>query len=195
MCLVRYRFVELYYRRAETSHRGKLVAARVETVVLFLPDVWSCVPTRLEWDALHQAYRKQLERKLRADHGDDCADEPSNADEKALHPLHVSFSHSFCSIYVCITTVLPKTIHTTSSRYPTSYLRIYFIFIIINYYYNICYDYSFTHVCLCISVSSDPHECTRVRVSCRPGGRGGVWSNIYTNHRICDHPRPRRSDC
>lgn len=43
-----------------------MVPARVETVVLFLPDVWSCIPTRLEWDGLHLNYGKQLERKLKA---------------------------------------------------------------------------------------------------------------------------------
>lgn len=75
--------MELYYRRAESTHRGKSVPARVESVVVFLPDVWSCVPTRLEWDNLHSTYRKQLERRLRAD-TDDAADESTAADEKAL---------------------------------------------------------------------------------------------------------------
>lgn len=52
----RYRFVELYYRRAESVHRGRVVPARVETVVVYVPDVWSCLPTRLEWDALVPSY-------------------------------------------------------------------------------------------------------------------------------------------
>lgn len=60
--------MELYYRRSESTHKGKNIPARVETVVLFLPDVWSCLPTRLEWDGLQQTYRKQLERKLKCDH-------------------------------------------------------------------------------------------------------------------------------
>lgn len=89
----RYRFLEIYYRRGESTHKGRLVPARVETVVLFLPDVWSCVPTRLEWDGLHLNYKKQLERKLKADQdGTDGA----NADEKAQptirNPLSASFS-------------------------------------------------------------------------------------------------------
>lgn len=61
LALSRYRFVELYYRRSESTHKGRLVPARVETVVLFLPDIWSCLPTRLEWDGLQQSYRKQWE--------------------------------------------------------------------------------------------------------------------------------------
>lgn len=60
----RYRFVEMYYHRGERTHKGKAVGPRVETVVLFLPDVWSCVPTRLEWDGLQHNYEKQLARKL-----------------------------------------------------------------------------------------------------------------------------------
>lgn len=64
-CGHRYRFLELYYRRAETTHKsGRVVPSRVETVILFLPDVWSCVPTKLEWDGLHISYKKQLDRKL-----------------------------------------------------------------------------------------------------------------------------------
>ncbi|XP_008204944.1 cell division cycle and apoptosis regulator protein 1 isoform X2 [Nasonia vitripennis] len=64
-CTQWYRFLELYYRRAETTHKsGRVVPSRVETVILFLPDVWRCVPTRLEWDGLHLSYKKQLERKL-----------------------------------------------------------------------------------------------------------------------------------
>lgn len=80
VCSDRYRFVELYYRRSDSTHKGKTVPARVETVVLFLPDVWSCVPTRLEWDGLQQTYQKQLERKLKADQE---VDEQPAADEKA----------------------------------------------------------------------------------------------------------------
>lgn len=86
MCSVRYRFLELYYRRNESVHKGKAVPARVETVVLFLPDVWSCVPTRLEWDGLHLNYRKQLERRLKA--ADLEGDEQPAADEKAPHLLN-----------------------------------------------------------------------------------------------------------
>lgn len=88
----RYRFLELYYRRAETTHKsGRVVPSRVETVILFLPDVWSCVPTRLEWDGLQLNYKKQLERKLlrAASNPDDLdtaneTDEAAAADQKAL---------------------------------------------------------------------------------------------------------------
>lgn len=80
----RYRFLEIYYRRSETTHKGKLVAARVETVVLFLPDVWSCVPTRLEWDGLHLNYKRQLDRKLKALLQIDSDEDAATVDEKAL---------------------------------------------------------------------------------------------------------------
>lgn len=86
VCSNRYRFVELYYRRSDSNHKGKSVPARVETVVLFLPDVWSCVPTRLEWDGHQQNYRKLLERRLKQDQE---ADENQPADEKA--PIYIFF--------------------------------------------------------------------------------------------------------
>ncbi|KAL0109584.1 hypothetical protein PUN28_014558 [Cardiocondyla obscurior] len=84
-CTQWYRFLELYYRRAETTHKsGRVVPSRVETVILFLPDVWSCVPTRLEWDGLQLNYKKQLERKLlRAASNPDDSDAANETDEAA----------------------------------------------------------------------------------------------------------------
>ncbi|XP_075217714.1 cell division cycle and apoptosis regulator protein 1-like isoform X2 [Lycorma delicatula] len=79
-CTQWFRFLEIYYRRAETVHKGKTIPARVETVVLFLPDVWNCLPTRLEWDGLQGSYKKLLDRKLNADQ--DPADDGDAADEK-----------------------------------------------------------------------------------------------------------------
>ncbi|XP_043679160.1 cell division cycle and apoptosis regulator protein 1-like isoform X2 [Vespula pensylvanica] len=85
-CTQWYRFLELYYRRAETTHKsGRVVPSRVETVILFLPDVWSCVPTRLEWDGLQLNYKKQLERKLlRAASNPDDSDAANDTDEAAV---------------------------------------------------------------------------------------------------------------
>lgn len=81
--------MELYYRRCESTHKGKAVPARVETVVIFLPDVWSCLSTRLEWDGLQLNYRKQMERRLKADQD---PDEQPAADEKA--------SKYFINVYI-----------------------------------------------------------------------------------------------
>lgn len=49
----RFRFCELYYRRK----------GRTQTVVIYLPDVRSCLPTRFEWDELSVKYKKHLEMK------------------------------------------------------------------------------------------------------------------------------------
>ena len=59
----RYRFAEIYYRRGESNHKGRSTPARVETTVIFLPDVWNICPTKLEWDGLHLNYKRQLEKK------------------------------------------------------------------------------------------------------------------------------------
>uniref|UniRef100_A0A1B0CCS2 DBC1/CARP1 catalytically inactive NUDIX hydrolase domain-containing protein n=1 Tax=Lutzomyia longipalpis TaxID=7200 RepID=A0A1B0CCS2_LUTLO len=59
-----YRFVELYYRRGEVVQKGRIIPPRIETVVIFLPDVRSCIPTRSEWDALQGKYRRALDRIL-----------------------------------------------------------------------------------------------------------------------------------
>ena len=59
--------------------------ARVETVVLFLPDVWSCSPTRLEWQATVSRIQSELERKLSTLTADD--DDAGHAELKALNAL------------------------------------------------------------------------------------------------------------
>lgn len=62
---LRYRFVELYYRRSEQNHaRGGVTSARVETVVIFLPDVRSCMPNRLEWETVSGNYKTALQTLL-----------------------------------------------------------------------------------------------------------------------------------
>lgn len=99
-----------------------MVPSRVETVILFLPDVWSCVPTRLEWDGLQLNYKKQLERKLlrAASNPDDLdaaneTDEAAAADQKALptssHITFITFYYIiiYLSIYIFVPPFLPIT--------------------------------------------------------------------------------------
>ncbi|XP_062536508.1 cell division cycle and apoptosis regulator protein 1-like [Armigeres subalbatus] len=69
-CTRWYRFVELYYRRSETYHKGRLIPARIEMVVIFLPDVRSCQPTNPEWDELHLSYKSHLERIINSQNSD-----------------------------------------------------------------------------------------------------------------------------
>lgn len=56
LCVPRYRFLELYYHRRETG--------RVQTVVIYLPDIRSCLPTAEEWQTLRQQYKTTLEGVL-----------------------------------------------------------------------------------------------------------------------------------
>jgi hypothetical protein len=66
----RYRFVELKYRRSEQNKKegsdGGARPARIETVVIFLPDIHSCMPNRSEWDGVQQQYKLALEKFLTA---------------------------------------------------------------------------------------------------------------------------------
>ena len=67
----RYHFAEMRYHRPEEMHKGRLVPARVETVVIFLPDVWSCSPSHLEWEAMQSSYKKQLQQKIAEENKDE----------------------------------------------------------------------------------------------------------------------------
>jgi len=60
------------------------VPARVETVVLFLPDVWSCSPTHLEWRSTVARFQSELDKKLASSATDDDA---GHAESKASNAL------------------------------------------------------------------------------------------------------------
>ncbi|XP_006514060.1 cell division cycle and apoptosis regulator protein 1 isoform X2 [Mus musculus] len=67
VCTQWYRFAEIRYHRPEETHKGRTVPAHVETVVLFFPDVWHCLPTRSEWETLSRGYKQQLVEKLQGE--------------------------------------------------------------------------------------------------------------------------------
>ncbi|KAM7348866.1 cell division cycle and apoptosis regulator protein 1-like isoform 2-T2 [Cochliomyia hominivorax] len=56
-CTQWYRFVELYYHRTEYKNMEKDGPPRVETVVIYLPDVHSCMPSIEEWQTLTEVYK------------------------------------------------------------------------------------------------------------------------------------------
>lgn len=65
--------MELYYRR-----KGRNDSAKTQTVVIFLPDVRSCVPTRIEWDELNAKYKQHFETSMKK--GFEDADNNSSVD-------------------------------------------------------------------------------------------------------------------
>ena len=46
------KFLKIHYRRQASSSKP----ARTETVVIFFPDIWSCMPTKLEYDVMCDQY-------------------------------------------------------------------------------------------------------------------------------------------
>lgn len=50
--------------REEETHKGKQLPARVEKVVIFLPDIWRLVPTMLEYASLKDSYHSAMLCKL-----------------------------------------------------------------------------------------------------------------------------------
>lgn len=57
--------VEFYYWREGSG--GK---SRLECVVLFLPDVWSAQPSRIEWSNVQEQYKAACDHALRKLDGD-----------------------------------------------------------------------------------------------------------------------------
>ncbi|XP_041117158.1 cell division cycle and apoptosis regulator protein 1-like isoform X1 [Polyodon spathula] len=88
LCTQWYRFAEIRYHRPEETHKGRTVPAHVETVVLFLPDVWHCLPTRSEWETLSRGYKQQLSETLQAERKEaDGEQEEEEKDEGELKEL------------------------------------------------------------------------------------------------------------
>ncbi|XP_017581008.2 cell division cycle and apoptosis regulator protein 1 isoform X1 [Pygocentrus nattereri] len=95
LCTQWYRFAEIRYHRPEETHKGRTVPAHVETVVLFLPDVWHCLPTRSEWEGLSRGLKEQLAEKLLAERkeadGEQEEEEKDDDDSKEVTtPTHWS---------------------------------------------------------------------------------------------------------
>ncbi|CAD5116392.1 DgyrCDS5286 [Dimorphilus gyrociliatus] len=67
MCTQWYRFLEIRYQRAEEQHRGKTLPKRVETVVVFVPDVWRCRPSAVDWLKTQKSYQELLDFKLKGE--------------------------------------------------------------------------------------------------------------------------------
>ncbi|XP_063619389.1 cell division cycle and apoptosis regulator protein 1-like [Cydia splendana] len=59
-CTQWYRMVEFYYWREGSN--GK---SRLECVVLFLPDVWSAQPSRIEWANVQETYKTACDNAIR----------------------------------------------------------------------------------------------------------------------------------
>ncbi|CAJ0964724.1 unnamed protein product [Ranitomeya imitator] len=79
LCTQWYRFAEIRYHRPEETHKGRSVPAHVETVVLFFPDVWHCLPTRSEWENLCRGYKQQLVDKLQGERKEADGEQALNA--------------------------------------------------------------------------------------------------------------------
>uniref|UniRef100_A0A6I8QEF9 Cell division cycle and apoptosis regulator protein 1 n=1 Tax=Xenopus tropicalis TaxID=8364 RepID=A0A6I8QEF9_XENTR len=95
LCTQWYRFAEIRYHRPEETHKGRTVPAHVETVVLFFPDVWHCLPTRSEWENLCRGYKQQLVDKLQGDRkeadGEQEEEDKEDGDAKEIStPTHWS---------------------------------------------------------------------------------------------------------
>lgn len=86
--------MELYYKRVESVRKGRVHPARTQTVVVFLPDVRSCLPTRFEWDELTLKYKKRLEMKLQSDHSKSVDREIIDRVEKMSHSASIAQDES-----------------------------------------------------------------------------------------------------
>lgn len=54
--------MELHYHRQD--HKKKDAPPRIETVVIYLPDVHSCMPNAAQWQELSQVYKSAVENVI-----------------------------------------------------------------------------------------------------------------------------------
>ena len=81
--VVRYRIAEIRY------HRVSSMKSRIESVLLFVPDVWSCVPTSSQWETIVQSYVQP------------SANESADPEAKASLTNYILFLFVFFSLHVC----------------------------------------------------------------------------------------------
>ncbi|XP_067931532.1 cell division cycle and apoptosis regulator protein 1-like [Watersipora subatra] len=63
-CTQWYKFVDISYLRPEETYKGKVIPEHTEHVVIFLPDIWSVVPTMMDYLSLQDRYKHSLLVKL-----------------------------------------------------------------------------------------------------------------------------------
>lgn len=90
--------MELYYKRVESVRKGRVHPARTQTVVIFLPDVRSCLPTPFEWDELTMKYKKRLDMKLQSNHSKSVEREIIDRVEKKSHSTSIIQDESEAAI-------------------------------------------------------------------------------------------------
>ncbi|GBP37980.1 Cell division cycle and apoptosis regulator protein 1 [Eumeta japonica] len=82
-CTQWYRMVEFYYWRENGPTKSRL-----ECVVLFLPDVWSAQPSRINWASIQERYKAACEAALRKLDGEETPPPPAvNAPAAVAHTL------------------------------------------------------------------------------------------------------------
>lgn len=59
--MIRYRMAEIRY------HRVSSMKSRIESVLLFVPDVWSCVPTASQWETIVHSYMQPSSEPVETD--------------------------------------------------------------------------------------------------------------------------------
>lgn len=68
-------------------HRVSSMKSRIESVLLFVPDVWSCVPTAGQWETIVHSYMQP-------------SNEPVEADPEAKASQTTNSSHCFSFCFV-----------------------------------------------------------------------------------------------
>lgn len=96
--------VEFYYWREGSGGRSRL-----ECVVLFLPDVWSAQPSRIEWTTVQDQYKAAGDAALRRLDGEDSepappAPAPSTEDSSDKSQIVCS---QFCFVLFPAAALLP----------------------------------------------------------------------------------------
>lgn len=94
-CPCRYRMVEFHYWR-EGSGGSK---SRLESVVLFLPDVWSAQPARFDWNAVQERYRAAGAAHLAHITGDDHHKSGENAENAVDADLSLIVCSQFSLVW------------------------------------------------------------------------------------------------
>lgn len=125
----RYRFAEIRYHRPEETHKGRTVPAHVETVVLFFPDVWHCLPTRSEWETLSRGYKQQLAEKLQGERKEADGEQALNANPFFYFCFSQAQEHRHKTHTTRYTTNIPRRNITGNNDWQTSFqqCRIFFV--------------------------------------------------------------------
>ncbi|CAF0812086.1 unnamed protein product [Didymodactylos carnosus] len=92
-CIQWCRYLEILYHRPEEIHKGRLIDSRVEHVIVFLPDLSTCMPNSMEWEETSKLYKQICDETIKEELHEDTTPDEELQSRTATHHSKVDLDN------------------------------------------------------------------------------------------------------